>query len=253
MTDISGLIEKYYSWLKDKTAWKEIGKWVEITTPYLDRNNDYIQFYLKKDDEGYFLTDGGAVITGLAEEGCILDSSKRKKLLSIILNGYGVTEKNGELQINATPDNFALRKHSLLQAILAVNDMFYLAAPYVSSIFFEDVRNWLNIRNIRYSENISFMGRSGYARKFDFLITKSLEAPERVIKTINNPVRNAADSIIIDWIDTKDTRPENSKAYALINDIGRNVSSNILDALNNYNITGTLWSARENILEELAI
>jgi hypothetical protein len=131
--------------------------------------------------------------------------------------------------------------------------MFYLAAPYVSSIFFEDVRNWLNIHNIRYSENISFMGRSGYARKFDFLITKSLEAPERVIKTINNPVRNAADSIIIDWIDTKDTRPENSKAYALINDIGRNVSSNILDALNNYNITGTLWSARENILEELAI
>jgi hypothetical protein len=70
----------------------------------------------------YFYDCGEAVITGLAQEGYLLNSLKRKKLLSVILNGYGVTEKNGELQINATPDNFALRKHSLLQAILALNE-----------------------------------------------------------------------------------------------------------------------------------
>jgi len=131
--------------------------------------------------------------------------------------------------------------------------MFYLAEPYVASLFFEDVRDWLNFSDIRYSEHISFIGRSGYARKFDFLITKSSKAPERIIKTINNPVRNSADSIIVDWVDTKEVRLENSKAYAFINDHERNVSSNVLDALNNYDIKPVLWSHREDIKQELVI
>lgn len=246
-------MDRYYAWLKDKTIWKQIGKWTEITTPYLDCNNDYIQFYLKKDETGYFLTDGGSILTGLAQEGCSLDSPKRKKLLTLILNGYGVIEKNGELQLKATEDNFPLRKHSLLQAMLAVNDMFYLTTPHISSIFFEDVRNWLNLSSIRYSENISFIGHSGYARKFDFLIPKSSKAPERIIKIINNPIRNSADSIIMDWIDTKAVRPKNSKAYGFINDIERTISSNIVEALNIYGISGILWSKKELIKEELAL
>ena len=253
MNDINLLMDKYYSWLKDKTVWKQLKDWVEITAPYLDRNNDYIQIYLKKDEEGYLLTDGGSTITGLIQEGCSLDTPKRQKLLQLTLNGYGIIENNGTLQVKATPDNFALRKHFLLQAILAVNDMFFLAEPYVASLFFEDVRDWLNLSDIRYSEHISFIGRSGYARKFDFLITKSSKAPERIIKTINNPVRNSADSIIVDWVDTKEVRLENSKAYAFINDYERNVSSNVLDALNNYDIKPILWSHREDIKQELVI
>ncbi len=251
MTDINPLIDKYYAWLKDKTAWKTIDKWVEITAPYIDRNNDYIQIYLKKTDDGYLLTDDGDTILGLQQEGCLLDSPKRKKLLSLTLNGYGITEKNGKLQVKATADNFALRKHSLIQAVLAVNDMFYLAEPHVASLFFEDVRNWLDLSDIRYSEQISFIGRSGYARKFDFLISKSSEAPERIIKTINNPMRNSADSIIMDWVDTKQQRPDNSKAYAFINDNG-SVSSNILDALNSYEIKPIMWRNRDQYKGELA-
>ena len=252
MTDIAPLMDKYYAWLKDKTAWKNIDKWVEITAPYIDRNNDYIQIYLKKTDEGYLLTDDGATIMGLKQEGCALDSPKRKELLGLTLNGYGVSLVDDKLQVTATADNFALRKHSLVQAVLAVNDMFYLAEPHVASLFFEDVRNWLDISDIRYSEQISFIGRSGYARKFDFLISKSSRAPERIIKTINNPVRNSADSIIVDWVDTKEARPENSKAYAFINDNDRNVSGNVLDALNSYEIKPILWSAREQFRAELA-
>jgi hypothetical protein len=95
--------------------------WVEITTHYLDHNNDYIQIYLKNDDEVYLLTDGGSTITGLIQEGCSLDNPKHQKLLQLTLNGYGITENNGTLQVRATPDDFALRKHSLLQSILAFN------------------------------------------------------------------------------------------------------------------------------------
>jgi hypothetical protein len=249
---MTNLLDKYYAWLKDKTACKQINEWVEITTPYLDRNNDYIQIYLKKMNDGFFLTDDGSTISGLLEEGCTLESPKRQKLLKMTLNGYGVTEENGQLQVKATTDNFALKKHSLLQAILSVNDMFYLATPHVLSLFFEDVRTWLDLSDIRYSEQVSFIGQSTFARKFDFLIPKSPKAPERIIKAINNPIRNSADSIIMDWIDTKDTRPAASKAYAFINDKERDVSSGIIEALNSYEIKPVLWGKREQVKLELA-
>ena len=248
MSDIETLIDKYCAWLKDKTAYKRINKWVEITTPYLDRNNDYIQIYLQKTDDGFFLTDNGATISGLYDEGCTLDSPKRQRLLKMTVNGYGVVEEDGKLQVKTTIDNFALKKHSLLQAILSINDMFYLAAPHVISLFFEDVRNWLDLSDIRYSEQISFIGHSGYARKFDFLIPKSSQASERIIKTINNPVRNSADSIIMDWIDTRDTRPAASKAYAFINDNEREVPSGIIEALDKYEIISKLETIKAQLL-----
>jgi hypothetical protein len=46
--EIKILINEYSNWLKDKTALKEIADFVEITTPYLDRHNDYFQIYVKK-------------------------------------------------------------------------------------------------------------------------------------------------------------------------------------------------------------
>lgn len=252
MAEINDLIDRYYTWLRDKTAWRALDKWTEITAPYLDRNNDYLQIYLKKADDGYLLTDDGVTIDGLLAEGCTLDSPKRQKLLRTTLAGYGVVEDRGKLTVKATADNFALKKHSLVQAMLAVGDMFYLAEAHVATLFMEDVRAWLDLFDVRYAENVSFIGRSGFARKFDFLIPKSRQAPERVIKTINNPVRHAADSIIMDWIDTKEVRPDDSRLYAFVNDNDRNVSSTVIDALTSYEITPVLWSHRAEIQHALA-
>ena len=39
--EIEKLLDDYRVWLKDKTTLREVNsKWVEITTPYLDRHND---------------------------------------------------------------------------------------------------------------------------------------------------------------------------------------------------------------------
>ena len=253
MNNISPLIDNYYKWLRDETTIKEAGKgFVEITAPYLDRNNDYIQIYLKKEDDQYILTDDGATIDSLEQEGCLLSGKSRKSLLKLILNGYGVKEEKGRLEITTKEDNFALRKHSLLQAILSVNDMFYLAKPYVKSLFFDDVRDWLDSSNIRYAENIPFTGLSGYARRFDFLIPKSSDAPERIIQLINNPTKSNTDTVIMDWLDTKDVRPPESKAYALINDDEKEIISDIEGVCVNYDITPVAWSKKEEYRERLA-
>ncbi len=42
ISEIEELLEAYHSWLRDKTVLRQIDDWVEITTPYLDRHNDYI-------------------------------------------------------------------------------------------------------------------------------------------------------------------------------------------------------------------
>lgn len=253
MSDINHLIDGYYKWLKDKTAWQELKDWVKITTPYLDRHNDYISIYLKQEEDQYILTDDGYTIEDLIQSGCSIDSPKRQKFLEVTLNGFGVKKNGGEILVKTNAQNFALNKHNLIQAVLAVNDMFYMAKANVSSLFYEDVQSWLDQSDIRYSERVMFSGNSGYPRHFDFLINKSRSAPERIIQTVNHPDRNKADNIIFEWLDTKETRPVNARAYAIVNDNEEKVSSRFTDALERYDIKPVLWSRRKEVLSELSI
>jgi len=252
MEEISTLVERYRSWLKDKTALRQIGDHIEITTPFLDRHNDMIQIYARKENGGYLLTDGGQTIDDLAMSGCLLDTPKRQDLLKVTLAGFGVNNDEGALCVHANEVNFPLKKHSLIQAMLAVNDLFYLAQPYVASVFLEDVASWLDSMDIRYMPSVKFTGKSGYDHMFDFAIPKSREAPERLLRAINNPTRDAAQALAFSWVDTRDVRPPESKAYAVLNDRERKVAPAVEEALLNYELVPVVWSKRETVREELA-
>lgn len=245
------LIENYYKWLKDKTAWKQLKDWVEITTPYLDRHNDYIQIYLKQEKDFYILTDDSWTIDDLESSGCSLDSDRRQRLLELTLNGFGVSKDKNEILVKTNYQNFALNKHNLIQAILAINDMFYLARSSILRLFYEDVQTWLDSYDIRYSQSVSFYGQSGYPRHFDFLIPKSKQAPERIIQTVSTPSKSKVDSILVDWFDTRKTRSLEAKAYVIINDVEKTVSDNSQDAFKSYSITPISWSKRDNFKDEL--
>lgn len=250
--EIQRLLDEYYAWLKDRTVLRQVDEWVEITTPYLDRHNDYVQIYAKKTNGGYILTDDGYTITDLEDCGCKLESRKRQDLLRMTLNGFGVQLAGKALQVHASPENFTLRKHNLLQAMLAVNDMFYLAQPMVASLFYEDVVAWLDLHEIRYTPKVKFTGRTGYDHLFDFVIPKSRRQPERIVQTINRPNRDTAQAVVLAWIDTKEIRPPESRAYALLNDSEHVVPQGVLEALRNYDVKPVPWSQRESVREELA-
>jgi len=252
--EIRELIEKYVQWLKDKTLLREIGgDWVEITTPNVDRHNDYLQIYAKKRNGGFILSDGGYILDDLSSSGCKLDSPKRKDLLKMTLAGFGVRQNEEDaLQITATGDNFALKKHNLLQAMLAVNDLFFLASPSVASLFYEDVVSWLDLMEIRHTPKVKLTGRSGYDHMFHFVIPKSRTAPERIVETINRPNRETAQEFAFKWIDTRETRPSDSRAYAFLNDQAQPVPQGVIDALQNYETTPVLWSNRDKFKDLLA-
>ncbi len=138
--DIQRLLDAYHAWLKDKTVLRQIDQWVEITTPYLDRHNDYIQIYAKKANGGFILTDDGYTIDDLEQSGCKLESQKRQDLLKMTLK----------------------------------------------------------------------------------------------------------------WIDTKEVRSPDSRAYALLNDSEQTASQAVIDALQSYEVNPVQWSQRESVREELA-
>src|SRR5437667_7922904 len=190
--EIEKLLHDYREWLKEKTSLREVDNaWVEITTPYLDRHNDMLQIYARAENGGYVLTDDRYTVHDLEASGCNLHTDKRQDLLKMTLNGFGVKLQNEALEVHATAETFPLRKHSLIQAMLAVNDLFYLAKPVVESLFFEDVVAWLEANEIRYTPKVKFTGTSGYDHLFDFVIPKSRRQSERIVRAINRPNRNA--------------------------------------------------------------
>ena len=235
--EIRTLLDQYSQWLRDKSVLREVNdQYVEITTPFLDRHNDYAQIYVRRENGGYLLTDGGETIEDLRSSGCDLETRKRKDLLTATLNGFGIQRDGDALMVKATPQSFSLRKHNLVQAILAVNDLFYLAVPVVASLFLEDVMAWFELHDIRYTPNVKFTGKSGYDHTFDFVIPASRRAAERLIRAVNRPSRDLAESLAFSWVDTREVRPATSRFYAFLNDEDRPPAAPILDALRNYEI-----------------
>jgi hypothetical protein len=47
---MKNLIDDYLKWLRQKIIINPVGEWFEITTPFLNRHNDYIQVYAKKEN-----------------------------------------------------------------------------------------------------------------------------------------------------------------------------------------------------------
>lgn len=258
LREIEQFTENYFTWLKDKTMLKQIHDWVEITTPFLDRHNDYVQIYIKKEQNQFILTDDGYTIADLRQSGCLLESEKRKRILQMTLNGFGVSQQQGELMVHATQENFSFKKHNLIQAILAVNDLFYLAsststvAKSSTTLFLEDVTTWLDLNEIRYSPDIKLTGESHYDHVFHFLIPKSKKFPERLMRSVSKPSRESAESFAFAWLDTREVRPVDTTAFAVLNDQEQKISSAIIEALNNYNIIPVLWAERDNFIDRLA-
>ena len=88
--------------------------------------------------------------------GCNLNAPKRQNMLQATLNGFGVSLVNGELQVKANESNFPAQKHNLLQAILTVNDLFFVSRTNVQNFFSKDVWLWLEDNDIRYVPDATF-------------------------------------------------------------------------------------------------
>ena len=246
-------IGTYIKWLKDNMSVKNMrDDVVELTVPFVDRHNDYLQIYISKKDNEFILSDDGYTINDLKLSGLDIDTPNRRITLSTVLNGFNTALEKDAIITRCDSSNLAFKKHSIIQAMLAVNDMYVISRPNVMAYFHEDVESFLNYNDIRNVPKISLAGKSGFIHSFDFGIPKSKESPERFLKVSNSPNKDFAKSTIFGWNDTKNTRGTDTKLYAFLNDIDSNVSSDVIEALKNYDIVPLFWSKKNNYIGELA-
>ncbi len=244
-------VDSYVSWLKSKITTKEINDYLEITTPFLDRHNDRMQIYVKKDGDKFVLSDDGYTLNELSMSGVDIASAKRQEILRTMLNRFSVKLKNNEILIETNVSNFPQRKHSLIQAMLTVDDMFLTSQQRVKGFFLEDIENFFINNDIRFISEFQLTGKSGFSHSFDFAIPASKIRPERLIKAVNNPTREKTESLIFAWDDTRETRKKESMMYVFLNDDEKKIRPDIIGALKEYSINPILWSKRQEYKDDL--
>lgn len=241
--DINKWINSYYDWLKSRTTVKTIGDWVEISTPFLDRHNDGIVLYLREENNGDIcITDDGYTVDDLETTGYKFTPT-RKKLLEKYLKSFGVKLIDDELIIYANAQNYPQKKHSLIQCILAVNDMFEFSRNNVAAAYIEDITAYLDDNDVRYTPNIQMQGISGLTHNVDFVIAKSKKAPERILAALSTPNVQRAKLLTFALTDIKKARPVEPVQFVMIND-NKKVKDEIPGIFDAYGIKSLLWSKR---------
>jgi hypothetical protein len=247
------LIDDYLGWLREGYRVEPGEGHTVISTPFLDPHNDEIQIFVEAlPDERLRLSDDGYTLADLQDLGLEINTPKREAQLQQILNGFGVRVEDGELAVTASPRDFPQRKHSLLQAILAVHDLVVMGQAQVLSFFEEDVARFLKESHVPFIRGIKFSGRSGFDHHFVFAFPSMADRPDSVLHPANVLTRDLATSIAFAVNDVRLQRGKNAfEARVIINDQEQSPSSDHLDALRAYAIKPTLWSRRQALAEEL--
>lgn len=245
-TEATSLVDGYLRWLKENLRSEEIDGGVVITTPFLDRHSDEIELFLRNDNGGFRISDDGYTVNDLRSGGIDLGKGSRRDQLLRILNGYGVSLEGDELWVKASLAEFPQKKHNLVQAILAVDDLHVTAGEQVLQFFREDVEEFLRREEVPLFRDVKLSGKSGLDHHFDVGLPSDGRHPERVLKAINTLRRDTATSFAFSVEDVRKLRHDTLGAFAVVNDAEGAPAAENLEVLRNYGVVPILWSQRES-------
>jgi len=246
--DIKKMINSYAEWLKSEITITDFGEYVEITTPYLDRFNDYLQIYAKQDKNGTItLTDDGYIIGNLISGGMTFrTNSKRKNELERIIRTYSLALNEEEITVTTSMNDFPRKKHMMVSAMLAIDDMFLISSDSVKNFFIEDVQNYFDANSIYYSKDFSLQGKTGNLYTYDFHFQRTLNKPERFCKGINRLSNSNRDATLFNWVDTQEKRNNNGELIVLLND-EYDINSELVNGFYNYGVKVAKFSERQSV------
>lgn len=239
------LKESLIKWFQEEISINKVNTNLELTCPFLDRYNDYLQIYIKHiDEKNFILSDDGYIIENLKMSGIDMSTNRRQEMLQKFIKKYAIELRNNELSLKTDYESFPQKSMLLMQAMLNIDDMFMLSQNKIVSFFLEDVVKFFSQNEIFYSNDIKLTGKSGFVYQYDFLLQRNKRNPERLCKLINNPSKQNMESTLFAWNDTKETREQDSRLIVFLNDIN-GVDINIIEGYKNYNVIPFKWSERE--------
>lgn len=244
--DIQKMIDDYANWLKSEITIAKVGEYYEITTPYLDRFNDYFQIYVKQEPNGCMtITDDGYVIDNLISSGMAFKAgSRRKIMLDRILQNFSMRLEGNAIVTNTTASNFPQKKHQMVQAMISIDDMFELSTENIKNFFIEDIETFFNANDIFYSRDFSLLGKTGSIYTYEFHFQRDRSFPERFCKAINKVNESKRNLTIFNWIDTQEKRNNEGELIIMLNDECA-INDTDIDAFKNYAIKPVLFSKRQ--------
>jgi len=247
------LIHSYYDWLKETVEIKTVNEHLEVTTPFLDRNNDAIQFYLKQEKDGTIhFSDDGFFLNELEFEGIHFKTPKRKQILNDILFQHHLQiDEYGAITTTATAEDFNLKKHFYIQGLKSIDDLYVTNRNNVTGIFSEEVALLLEKENINYISDIKLAGRSGFDHKIDFIFPSGKKIPERYLMVVNNANKSTTADKLFLWNDIKGSRKKNNEMYVMLDDKNHKVDDKIIQAYKEYGIHPFTWTEKNNLVKAI--
>lgn len=249
--EATDLIASHQHWLRSNTLITQRGEYVEFSIPFLDRRNDYIRIYLTKEVDGYILSDLGETIDDLGIEGFEITTPTRERILKSAIVGFGVSNEGGVLKVKTSREKFGCDLNNLVQAILSVNDLHFLAKPVSTTNFKSNVANWLKENFENFSEIKKFVGKSGLEHSFHFAVAGDRRNTKQVFKVINSLTTDEARKLVFSWIDTREEHFIDCKAIAILNDQNQDIPDRFNEVLNQYQIGILPWSKCNGSIEKV--
>lgn len=250
------LVSNYLAWLKEYSTGRDVGAgWSELTIPYVDRHNDFLQVYVREDLDGLTITDEGQTIRDLRQVGCdVTGKTKRRILAESILKSKGLDPSlldDGQIRTKASDYEFAIKLHATLMSMLAIGGLASTSPSNVATIFKEDVSEWLVGTGLPFDEGITLKGKSLNEHEFDFWIPENETRPARIIQTFHRPETVHIESYAYRVIDSRDAIPDAKPEFlALFSDSAR-LSRKSERALLSRKIRTFNWSDRDELARRL--
>jgi len=244
--DIQKMIDDYTAWLRKEIVTTDFDEYVELTTPYLDRFNDYLQIYAKQSSDGAIeLTDDGYIIGSLISSGMTFKKgSNRHRMLNKVAAKFNVSVVDEDIVTTATVHNFPQKKHMMVQAMLAIDDLFVVSPETTKNLFLEDIETYFNANGIYYSVDFSLLGKTGTIYNYDFHLQRTKEKPERFCRGFNKLNLSKRDLTLFNWIDTQEKRGDSSELIVIYNDENP-VPGDVLTGFYNYGIKTVPFTQRQ--------
>jgi hypothetical protein len=116
-----------------------------VFTPFLFEDGDHLAIVLKREANGWVLSDEGHTYMHLTYD---LDENdlrrgNRQKIITNALSAFSVEDREGELRIVIPEERYGDALFSFVQALLKISDVTFLTREPVKSTFMEDFRTFM--------------------------------------------------------------------------------------------------------------
>src|ERR1035438_8859289 len=119
-----------------------------VKTPFRFEDGDHFVIALKRESDGWILTDEANTIMHLSYwlDTDAIESGNRKVIVDSSLSAFGVENRDGELIIPVIENRFSDALFDFVQALTKVTDISFLSREVVRSTFMEDLKSFLKSR-----------------------------------------------------------------------------------------------------------